>query len=416
LERESVMRRYYPKHWLPQDEVAEKDWDPNQIVNAQSGRFHYMWFDTQDTLTDWISASQVHQQWATRLMTEAFRRDDRMNTFAIHLFIDAFPAGWMKTIMDVERQPKPAYFAYRNALKPLMVSVRSDRWAYESGESITADAWICNDTHQIHKKTRLNYFLEIDGKMVQSGQAAAKISTCTSVCQGQLRFQAPAVKKRTMAKMFLGLVAESGDILADTEYEITLFPATENKELPQTFCLGRIAEQLAAELDLPRATTPGHAGVILISDRTEFTLLEKEVKQAVSQGAKAIFLELSVGTHTINGNTIDVKACGMNPRHFVSRKTGHALVRDLAPNDFRLWYDAAENCITPILHTTFSAKGWTPILTSGNGGWAEEWYPALAAAERIDGHGVWRICQLKLAGRIEGNPTAALFAQRLITE
>ena len=41
-------------------------------------------------------------------MTEAFRRDDRMNTFAIHLFIDAFPAGWMKTIMDVERHPKPA--------------------------------------------------------------------------------------------------------------------------------------------------------------------------------------------------------------------------------------------------------------------------------------------------------------------
>jgi hypothetical protein len=42
-----------------------------------------------------------------------------MVSFAIHLFIDAWPAGWMKTIMDFRRQPKPAYFAYRDALAPL---------------------------------------------------------------------------------------------------------------------------------------------------------------------------------------------------------------------------------------------------------------------------------------------------------
>ena len=48
----------------------------------------------------WVAASQAHQAWATRLMTEAFRRDSRMNSFAIHLFVDAFPAGWMKAIMD----------------------------------------------------------------------------------------------------------------------------------------------------------------------------------------------------------------------------------------------------------------------------------------------------------------------------
>ena len=50
-------------------------------------------------------------------MTEAFRRDPRMQSFAIHLFIDAWPAGWMKAIMDRERQPKPAYFAVRDVLK-----------------------------------------------------------------------------------------------------------------------------------------------------------------------------------------------------------------------------------------------------------------------------------------------------------
>ena len=63
-------------------------------------------------------------------MTEAFRRDDRMVSNAIHLFIDAWPSGWMKSIMDCKRIPKQAYFAYRDALAPLLVSLRTDRFAY----------------------------------------------------------------------------------------------------------------------------------------------------------------------------------------------------------------------------------------------------------------------------------------------
>ncbi|MCK5380866.1 MAG: glycoside hydrolase family 2, partial [Candidatus Latescibacteria bacterium] len=109
LDPVALMRTHYPKEWLPQSAEEEARWMPDQIIKAQTGRFHYMWFETQHSLTDWVAASQAHQAWITRLMTEAFRRNNGMNTFAIHLFIDAFPSGWMKTIMDVQRQPKPAY-------------------------------------------------------------------------------------------------------------------------------------------------------------------------------------------------------------------------------------------------------------------------------------------------------------------
>ena len=91
-------------------------------------------------------ASQRHQAWATRLFAERFRRDDRMVGFAIHLFIDAFPSSWMKTIMDCERRPKPAYFAYRDALEPLAVNIRTDRWAFTAGEQMSFEFWLCNDT------------------------------------------------------------------------------------------------------------------------------------------------------------------------------------------------------------------------------------------------------------------------------
>lgn len=65
---------------------------------------------------------------------------------AIHLFIDAWPSGWMKSIMDCKRIPKQAYFAYRDALAPLLVSLRTDRFAYTAGETIQIEAFLCNDT------------------------------------------------------------------------------------------------------------------------------------------------------------------------------------------------------------------------------------------------------------------------------
>ena len=99
LEDEAIMLEFYPKEWLPQNDNDEKVWSPNRIIGAQTGNFHYFFFDTQSCLKDWISESQRHQAYATRIMTEAFRRDSRMVTFAIHLFIDAFPSGWMKTII-----------------------------------------------------------------------------------------------------------------------------------------------------------------------------------------------------------------------------------------------------------------------------------------------------------------------------
>ena len=116
LDPVEVMRKYYPTDWLPRTRGQEKDWTPDRIIRCQTGRFHYMWFDTQRSLRDWVKASQAHQAWMTRLSPRHFGATARMTSNAIHLFIDAFPSGWINAIMDVDRNPKPAYFAYRDAL------------------------------------------------------------------------------------------------------------------------------------------------------------------------------------------------------------------------------------------------------------------------------------------------------------
>jgi beta-mannosidase len=161
--------------------------------------------------------------------------------------------------------------------------------------------------------------------------------------------------------------------------------------------------------------TPSPRDLILIDDLHEYAALCARVDAAVNAGALAVFLDLPEGEHTLMGNKIQVTTCGMGARHFVSRDSGHPCVHGFRSDDFKFWHDPAADCVTPILHRTFDAPGWTPILLSGKGGWGDaEWTPALAAAEKPVGNGMLRVCEVALAGRTETNPVAALFARRLL--
>jgi len=415
LDPVGVMRKYYPKAWLPASSAEEATWSPGRIKEAQTGKFHYLFFDTQCTLDGWVAASQHHQSWATRIMTEAFRRDSRMNSIAIHLFIDAWPAGWMKAIMDAERRPKPAYFAYREALTPLMVNLRTDRLAFTAGESMKFEGWVCNDTHEIPEQAQLRYQLEVEGKVVFAQQAKARIELCRSTFQGFLKLAAPSVTKRTTAVVRLALALPGGKILHDTSVAVELFPSFPVIAPQRAVIVGAAngkAARLAQQLGLRKAKT---GNLYLVDDLARFEKQRAEIESAVQKGATAIFLEMPAGEHVLGCSKVKVDPCGMGARHFVSRNTGHPLMAGFQSEDFRLWHDPAVDRIAPLLETCFQVEGWTPILVTGNGGWGGEWGPALAAAEKRDGKGLYRICQVTLAGRTDTNPVANLFARRLIS-
>jgi hypothetical protein len=421
LDPVNVMRSHYPPDWLPQSDEEERSWTPDRIVGSQTGRFHYLWFDTQHSVADWVRASQAHQAWVTRLMTEAFRRDARMSSIAIHLFIDAFPSGWMKTIMDVERQPKPAFFAYRDALSPLLANLRTDRTAFWSGETMRFEAWVCNDFDAAVEGAELRYQLEIAGaapRICFSQAAPAMIPACAPAFQGYIDLVAPEVAERTRATVRLAVVSATGEVLHDTAVEIELFPRIELSAGPVAVIdradgpAGRLAQELGVRT-VGLEGLPGR-GVILVGDMERYVAHADAAMAAVEAGATAVFLDLPVGKHQIAGETLDVQRCGMSARHFVSRATGHPLVGELQPTDFRFWYDADAGHVTPLLATTFTAEGWQPILMSGNGDWSSGWGPALAAAEKPYGAGTLRVCQVALAGRTTGNPTARIFAARLL--
>lgn len=342
LEDESLMRKAYPKDWLPQSEEEEEMWTPSRIVRAQTGDFYHFFYEQQHSVAKWIIESQKFQALATKMMTEAFRRDERMVTFAIHLFIDAFPSGWMKTIMDCERRPKPAYFEYRNALAPILLSLRTDRFAYSAGEELKAESWLCNDTHREGSYT-VRYELFKGGVPVAEKDSSVTVREMGVDYTGTVTFPLESDGEERTEYTLRAFLRDGDSVITSNELSVTVLPHVEVKE--SDFAV-KTAEQVT-----------------------------EDDRRMAEEGGILFINKPSMGEYTVFGEKIVVKESGMCPMHFASRDTGHAWVKGFAPDDFRHWYDSKEDMITPLAECTFTAPGFAPVLTSRNleeGTWQRE--------------------------------------------
>lgn len=414
LDPADLMRRRYPASWLPApgDAAAEAAWTPNDISHAQSGRHQPLFYERPTTLEKWVEASQRYQAEAVRLQTEAYRRNDLLVSCAIHLFIDAWPAGWMKSIMDCERRPKPAWFACRDALAPWLPMLRCDRFSATGGEEIPVEVWLANDTNDTPKGWTLRYQLEQAGKVVASASTSARPLPCAPAFQGKFSFAVPTVRERELVTLRVGLFNEAGESVNDHAITLNVWPKTAAAPLAVSLVArGGSAERLARELG---AKITADAPVILTERWPSDAKARRRLLARVAAGATLVISEPEAGSYEILGEKITVKACGFGPLDFVSRATGHALVRDFDKDDFRYWHDPKENRICPLLPTNFQAPGWTPVMVSGEAGWGETPRPALAAAERSHGKGLIRLSSVSLTGRTTTNPAARLYARRLL--
>jgi hypothetical protein len=417
LDRVELMRARCPTNWLPATSEEEKTWTPNQIPRAQSGRMYPNYFDTPDSLADWVSASREHQAWAMRLMTESFRRDNRMISFAIHLFIDAWPTGWMKSIVDVERQPKPAFFAYREALTPLMANIRTDRWKFFSGEKMKCEFWVCNDTHEVPAKPTLAWELEVDGKIIHAQRATAKVKPIESVFQGFTAIPVPEVTQRTKGKLRLALF-DGDKLVHDTAIDVEFFPKPKPLDLAvqiigsKTNAVARLARELKLRAESGTGFQPvkpltGKMPVplFLIDDYAAYEKRRTEIDSAIQNGARAIFLNLPKGDYLLPGSSTKVTVQSANP-HFLSRATGHPLVAGFEPFDFQFWFDEQANMLTPLATGKFTGDSWTTILKAQG---------VNGVAERKSGKGRVILCEVFLVDRVTANPTARMFAEKLLS-
>ncbi|MBQ7152718.1 MAG: hypothetical protein IJR83_02120, partial [Clostridia bacterium] len=263
---------------------------------------------------------QQHQADGIRMMTEAFRRNPDMATIAVHLFIDAWPNGWMKTIMDFKRNPKPAYFAYRDALEPVMLSLRTDRLSYYAGEEIKTELYLCNDTDTSARYDILFELLDSNGIVVRKGSVSGRSKPLTSV------------------------------------YVATPSAVIENVEDREQFTL--------------RAVLKDGQTVITYAEQT----VEVFARQAdVPEDKDTVWVTgLTKGEYDIAGEHVVVSEMPMGPSYFVSVAEDGPLADAFRPMDFKNWYDEKADRMAPICSLTFRADHFKPFLTGADARW-DEW-------------------------------------------
>lgn len=422
LEDAETMWKYYPKDWLPASPDAR--WNPGKIPFAQTWTMHGPWFDEQETMRDWIAASQAHQAWGTREMTRAFRRQsDRIVSTAVHLLIDAWPSGWMKTLVDVDRRPKPAFFEFREALTPLMADMRTDRTRYYTGEKLALEFWIANDRRAVPDGEQLVWEVWRNGERVFANSAPARIPSFGAAFQGYFRYTAPEVSGRERLKVRLGIRSRTGGALHDSEIEIEVFPRIDtarNKGVVAGIVgrQGGRAWKLAGSLGLEPRIFTGSAAIVFVDSPDAFEIARGSVLSFARGGGRVVFLEQDPGTlWRIESAQVAVR--GMRGREFVSRKTGHPLVAGFQPFDFFLWYDREKDFIEYVATSYLEGEGLKPILLTGDAARPGDPDPKRrtmpVAAELQIGKGSAIFTQLKATARVEYEPVAAAYYLSLIS-
>ncbi len=281
LDNYDVMRKYYPAEWLPEDDNDE--WLPDKIIKSQTNTMHGDWYDEQSKIMDWIEQSQIHQAFATKLMTLSFRRrSDRIVSTAIHLLIDAWPSGWMKTLLDVDRMPKKAFFDFKESLEPLAINLRCDRWSAYAGEIIDVEAWVLNDPGEASGEIRLVAKIYLNGIEKEGFSINAKsIQACASEAVGLIPIKVPNVTEHSILDICISLIKD-GKNIADDSFTISAWPETK-WELP-VFGIGKTAGKLIEK-------TPGLVPVAIFKAKAVIVSSAEEYSRiSIPPGIKKVFL------------------------------------------------------------------------------------------------------------------------------
>jgi len=403
LDPVEVMMEDYPKEWIPED--PHERWTPEKIVRAQTYSMHGDWYEEQHSMVDWIRESQEHQAYSIKMMTDAFRRrSDVLVSTAVHLLIDAWPSGWMKTLVDHRRKPKPAYFSFRDSLVPLRVNLRTDRFTVYDGDLCEIEAWILNDTTESYRDCKIMATVRNESRDFESFEITADAKAAYPNYAGTIAFKAPAVKDREKLHIDAVLVDNEGNKVNSERLTLEVFekytkvymhecvpehksghvpgsmpeygsgmsgsmdgypindgyPVDEEKNEPvaargKTVTLGMKAGKLAEALGIETAEFGDlneRPETIIISEWDEF--LNRNTGEDtcamiinwVKEGSVALILiEDFEVDRMLKIDNREVKIRKMNGLTFVARDRNESITKGFGAKDFSFWYNKNKDYI-----------------------------------------------------------------------
>ncbi|MGG4035987.1 sugar-binding domain-containing protein [Paenibacillus cisolokensis] len=343
LDNPDLMISRYPKEWLPQDPLGP--WMPDRIVKAQTYPLHGDWYPEQETLADWVAASQRHQSLATRWMTDAWRRRaDYIVSTAIHLLIDAWPSGWMKALVGADRIPKPAYFTYRSCLEPVRVHLRTDRWRAYGGERLEVEAWLLNDTPETLDDCRIVATLRDDERdYAHYSLMRCAVSPASSRYAGTIPLDVPRTAERRRLYVDACLVDRTGTVVNRERLELDAFPELPKPRAEAAYA-GDAARRLCERLGLrarPLGSDAGEGGdgPVVVSSGETFAAFRPAILERARQGAPVLLVRGAGERDEWDFVRSSVATVKLKTRYFAAVKAGVPGLQWMKQDDLSYFYN-----------------------------------------------------------------------------
>lgn len=123
------------------------------------------YFGEPESLEELVAKSQLMQSEGLKFIYEEARRQKPYCSMAINwCFQEPWPTAANNSMINWPNEPKQAYYHVSDALRPVLVSMRTSKFQWKEGESFLFDLCLLNDTYDKLEKLKIKLFLYYDGK------------------------------------------------------------------------------------------------------------------------------------------------------------------------------------------------------------------------------------------------------------
>ena len=330
LDRWELMQKYAPKAWLPK--TQDEPWSPKPIAKEQCYVLHGDFFPEKNTAREWIAASRAWQKQAIKDYVHILRRRvDYIENTAVHLLIDAWPCGWTKTLVDMDRIPKPAYYAFKEASIPVRLSLRRDKYVVYTGDTLTTELYALNDSAKDVQVT-VQASVYFNGKEIASYEAENTATGVACTYLSEIITQIPDGKTgeiKVVARMKNGEGTTYDEVKYIVKEKVKKASVTPMLYGERVQAVARVCEGEQTEK-------------VLFADDDYFYEHQAELEEKAQKGCRLIIVtnkplnvlgeDIVFRVHTLEE---EVRA-----NNFVARSESNKFTKEFAEMDFQNFYNA----------------------------------------------------------------------------
>jgi len=181
------------KKFVPEKSLWPIDWKVYQNHHAQKPEWQTITrpFGKADTWEQELLHASVFHCMDSRLNMEYARANKYESSGCWTWQINASWPSFHREHIDWYGDPKPVYYWYKNACKPIITLADFEKFVYHPGEALNPEIYAVNDTHEPVAMTAEITVIAVDGKRLHTENYAATIPADERLLLGRLNAIVP---------------------------------------------------------------------------------------------------------------------------------------------------------------------------------------------------------------------------------